>query len=127
MSEIYWEDLAEKIEGELSLDEATLKQHSEDASVFSIKPKAVLFPKNKDDVLAAIHFCRENSIPIHSWGAGTSRGGQPLGNGLVINFREHMNNILGYDEKNYTLTVAPGAFYSEVQKFLLEKKLFSIF
>ncbi len=40
---------------------------------------------------------------------------------LGVDFRKHMNRILSYDESTFELTVEPGAYYSEVQKFLKEK------
>jgi FAD/FMN-containing dehydrogenase len=116
-----WQEL--QLEGELSLAEADLQKHSEDASVHHHRPQAVAYPKTKKDLERIVAFCSNHKIPIHGWGAGTSRGGQPLGEGLVVNFRQHFNQILGFDEDKRTLTVQCGAFYSEVQKFLRAKGL----
>lgn len=118
---IPWSILAEKLGGELSLQENTRKDHAEDASMFQQMPAAVAFPRHQGDCEAILAFCSQHEISIHAWGAGTSRGGQPLGAGLVVNFRKHMNKILSFDELTGELTVEPGAYYSEVQKFLLEK------
>lgn len=119
MSEIPWASL--KLDGELQWDLATRQSYSEDASIHRRLPSAVAFPKNKSDLEAIVKFCREFDLPIHGWGAGTSRGGQPLGEGLVVNFREHWRAIKSFDESTGELTVEPGAYYSEVQKYLKER------
>lgn len=113
---IPWQEL--RLEGELSLDLAERETHAEDASVHRHLPVAVAFPKNKKDLERLIAFCRDFGVPIHGWGAGTSRGGQPLGPGLVVNFRQHLRHIVGYNAETHEITVEAGALYSEVQKFL---------
>jgi len=118
---IPWEELEARLSGELSLQENTRKDHAEDASMFQQVPAAVAFPRHQGDCEAILAFCSRHNVSIHAWGAGTSRGGQPLGPGLVVNFRKHMNRILSFDEITGELTVEPGAYYSEVQKFLQPK------
>lgn len=120
-AEIPWQLLAERLEGELSLQDADREDHAEDASMFRERPAAVAWPKNEHDCQRLVAFCLEHRVSLHPWGAGTSRGGQPLGRGLVVSFRRHMNRIVAYDETTGELTCEPGAYYSEVQKFLREK------
>ena len=116
---INWNEL----ELDLSTEESVLTQHSEDASICHVRPQAVVFPRNEEEIRKIFHFCREHKISVHGWGAGTSRGGQPLGPGLIVNFRRHMNKILHFDPKTGETTVQPGVYYSELQKFLREKGL----
>lgn len=118
---IPWETLRGRLQGELSLQAQDLNEHAEDASMFRELPLAVVWPKNGDDCQRIVAFCLEHKVSIHPWGAGTSRGGQPLGPGLVVNFRRHMNRILGFDEETFELTCEPGAYYADVQKFLRPK------
>lgn len=86
--------------------------------MFRERPAAVAFPRHVRDCQAILAFCREHAVPIHARGSGTSRGGQPLGPGLVVNFRKHMNRVLGYDAATGEIVTEPGAHYAEVQKFL---------
>lgn len=115
---IPWQELQKMVAGELSTADSDLRSHSEDASIFSVRPLAVLYPKSKQDVAAALAFCRKERVPFLAWGAGTSRGGQPLGKGLIVNFARHMNRILGFDTATGSLRVEPGATYAQVQKYL---------
>ncbi|MGE3260464.1 MAG: FAD-binding oxidoreductase [Bacteriovoracia bacterium] len=107
-----------QLDGELSLLEQDRISHSEDASVHRLVPAAVAYPRTKRDLERILAFCRLHSLPLHGWGAGTSRGGQPLGNGLTVDFRKYFHHILGFDEASQELTVESGALYSEVQKYL---------
>lgn len=118
---IPWETLKSRLQGELSLQSHDLNDHAEDASIFRELPLAVAWPANRADCETIVGFCREHKVSIHAWGAGTSRGGQPLGPGLVVSFRRHMNKILAFDEATGELTCEPGVYYSEVQKFLKAK------
>lgn len=111
-----WAELL--LEGELCLDLANREKHSEDASIHRELPLAVARPKGKADLEKIVAFCSRHRLPIHGWGAGTSRGGQPLGPGLVVDFRAHFQKILGFDEASGLLRVECGALYSEVQKYL---------
>lgn len=119
MSEHPWHEL--KIRGELTLDPKVRTQHSEDASIHRAEPLAVAYPYDREDLAEILLFCRTHRISVHPWGAGTSRGGQPLGTGLVLNFRRHWNRILGFDEATGEVRVEPGVLYSELQKFLRER------
>jgi len=118
---IPWQELSEALDGDFSTENTILLQHSEDASIFQVKPLAVAFPKNKNDIKTALTFCRNHKIPVFPWGAGTSRGGQALGKGLILNFQKHMNKILDFDKRKGLLTVEPGAYYSDVQKYLQQQ------
>lgn len=113
--------LQAELEGELSQAANILQEHSEDASIYQQIPLAVAYPKNKQDLEKILRFAREHHLPLHAWGAGTSRGGQPIGRGIVLNFRKHWNQILAYDEATGNLRIAPGVYYGEVQKFLKTK------
>ena len=119
--EIPWEKLKASLTGELSLEATDREKHSEDASMFREEPLAVAYPKHELDCQTILRFCVEQKLSLHAWGAGTSRGGQPLGRGLIVDFRRHMNRILDFDEASGELRVEPGAYYSEVQKFLRPK------
>ncbi|MCO5144256.1 MAG: FAD-binding oxidoreductase [Oligoflexia bacterium] len=119
---IDWDSLAQSLEGELSLDSKDIRAHQEDASIFQQTPTAVLYPKNTNDLKKILSFAREHKLTIHPWGVGTSRGGQPLGSGLILNFRKHWKKILSYDEASHEVTVEPGVLYSELQSYLKDKK-----
>ena len=65
----FFQELKDKIKGEVLRDEYTLGMYSTDASIYQIKPKAVVFPKDEEDVKAAVKVGSENGITILPRGA----------------------------------------------------------
>jgi FAD/FMN-containing dehydrogenase len=109
------------VEGELLLDDASRAIYSTGACMFKIIPLGILRPKNAVDVRAAMRFAAEKRIPVTARGAGTSRSGQELGAGLVLDFSRHMNRILEIHPEEMMAVVEPGAICgalnAELRKF----------
>ena len=49
-------ELKNRIKGEVLTDEETLARYSVDASIFEVKPQAVVFPKDAEDVKSLVRF-----------------------------------------------------------------------
>jgi glycolate oxidase subunit GlcD len=83
-----FEHLRSEIESPESLliDMTDQDSYFHDATEFRAVPSAILMAQCQDDIVAAVHFCRENSIPIAPRGAGTglSGGCVPTDNALVV-------------------------------------------
>jgi FAD/FMN-containing dehydrogenase len=60
--------------------------YSSDASLYRIPPMAVAFPRDHEQVAAAVLACTETGTPITARGAGTSVAGNAVGPGLVVDF-----------------------------------------
>lgn len=91
-------------------------EYSTDASNYRIPPLVVAFPKDADDVAAALAAAREFGVPITGRGGGTSCAGNSIGEGIVLDFSRHMNAILGIDPEARVARVQPGVVMSELQK-----------
>ena len=102
------QDLKNRIKGKVAVDEISRYFYSTDASVYRIQPQAVVYPKDKKDVIAVIKYANEHNIPVHARGAGSGLGGACLGPGIVIAFRRYMNKIIKIDEEDVSATVQPG-------------------
>jgi glycolate oxidase len=72
-------------------------------------PKAVVFPKNTEEVAALVKYCADNQLPFLARGAGTglSGGAIPL-NGEVIISLVRMKRLLSVDFENRRAVVQPG-------------------
>ncbi|GMB09749.1 FAD-binding oxidoreductase [Thermolongibacillus altinsuensis] len=72
-------------------------------------PKAVVFPKNTQEVAEVVKYCNENNLPFLARGAGTglSGGAIPL-NGEVIISLVRMKRLLSVDLENRRAVVEPG-------------------
>src|SRR5215207_857914 len=89
---------------------------STDASVLSVVPALIVYPRNENDIRKATRFTwqlaeRGRVIPITARGAGTDLGGAALGSGIMLVFPAHMNRILELDSKTGNVTVEPGINY----------------
>ncbi|MFF7845296.1 FAD-binding and (Fe-S)-binding domain-containing protein [Streptomyces ossamyceticus] len=79
-----------------------------DASNYRVPPRAVVFPRSADDVVAVLRACRETGIPVTARGGGTSMAGNAVGPGVVLDFSRHMNRILDIDPIARTARVEAG-------------------
>lgn len=115
-------DLQSIIHGEVATDDVSLARASRDASIFSVRPQAVVHPMNIDDIKAIVNHARKHpgvSLTVRS--GGTDMSGGALTDSLVIDMASHINSI--WDVQGSSITVEPGALYREMEKKTLAKRL----
>jgi len=116
------EEIRKFFKGEVYDDEITLKKYSRDASLFEIKPKLVIFPKDTDDLKALVKWIGENpghSVTVRA--AGSDMTGGPLNESIIADVSQHMNHadeIIGE-----SVAIQPGVFYRDFEKQTLAKGL----
>ena len=81
------------------VDEASIGMYATDASVYQIKPVAIVLPKDNKDVLLAMKIAHDHKITILPLGGGTSLAGQTVGNSMVLDFSKSLNQVLELNEK----------------------------
>ncbi|MGP4007795.1 FAD-binding and (Fe-S)-binding domain-containing protein [Streptomyces sp. 4N124] len=79
-----------------------------DASNYRVPPRAVVFPRSAEDVVAVARACRETGVPVTARGGGTSMAGNAVGPGVVLDFSRYMNRILDIDPVARTARVEAG-------------------
>ncbi|MDT0275325.1 FAD-binding and (Fe-S)-binding domain-containing protein [Blastococcus goldschmidtiae] len=89
--------------------------YSSDASIYRVLPRAVVRPRDTDEVLATLTVCRELGVPLTARGAGTSIAGNAVGTGVVLDTSRHMNQVLSLDAGARTATVQPGVVQAALQ------------
>jgi len=113
--------LQQHLMGEVMTSADALKYFSTDGSVFTKKPKIVVYPRNTSDVRKTARFTwqlaeKGHILPVTARGKGTDQAGAAIGDGVVMVFPAHMNKILELDKN--TVTVQPGAIFSKVEQTL---------
>ena len=100
------------------VDDSTRRraEYSTDASNYRVVPQVVVFPRDTDDVLAALAVARETGTPITSRGGGTSVAGNAVGTGIVLDFSRHVNRILEIDPEARTARIEPGVVMTDLQR-----------
>jgi FAD/FMN-containing dehydrogenase len=133
------DEIKKFFKGEVEDDEDILKKYSRDASVFEVRPKLVLFPKDTEDVKSIVKWVNENSarqdlaekygkLSITARSAGTDMSGGPLNESLILDFTRHMNKLIGgplpmKNNSEWEVVVQPGMFYRDFEKITLNKGL----
>ncbi len=118
-------ELQNKIKGDVLIDEVTIETYSRDASLFYVRPQAVVFPKDKNDVVNIIKYVTEKKkegmdISVSGRSAGTDIGGGSLTESIVMVFTKYMNHML---EVNKDFAIAEtGMYYKDFEKQTLKHK-----
>jgi FAD/FMN-containing dehydrogenase/Fe-S oxidoreductase len=100
-----------------SVDDSSRRraEYSTDASNYRVVPQVVVFPRDTDDVLAALDVARSAGVPVTSRGGGTSVAGNAIGTGVVIDLSRHVNRVLEIDPDARTARVEPGVILTDLQ------------
>lgn len=121
-------EIGKFFKGEVLTDEVSLEKYSRDASIFKVRPRLVVFPKDAEDLKNLTIWVKENpdySITVR--GAGSDMTGGPLGESIVADLSRHMNKI-GEIEKargdnSASIILEPGAFYRDLEKRTLDENM----
>jgi FAD/FMN-containing dehydrogenase/Fe-S oxidoreductase len=108
--------LARELGGEVAFDDYTRQLFARDASMYSIMPRAVVFPRDETDVATTISIAGEFDVPVLPRGAGTSLAGQTVGPGIVLDFSRHLNTIRHLDPEARTALVEPGVVQDQLNR-----------
>ena len=113
-----FEALSSRIDGDLLDSDLSRSLYSSGASLYRIKPRAIIQPRSTNDLVVVIQFAREHKIPITARGGGTSRTGNELGEGIVIDFSRHLNRVIDFSAEEQWVRVQPGIVLAELNQYL---------
>ncbi|MBI4086195.1 MAG: FAD-binding oxidoreductase [Candidatus Liptonbacteria bacterium] len=91
-------ELKKLMRDNFSDDSKTLDAYSVDASIFSIRPEAVVFPKDVRDIRQLVKWVIEKKkngehISLTGRSAGTDMSGGPLNDSIIVSFTKYFNRI----------------------------------
>lgn len=119
-------DIKEFFHGEVLSDDQTLAAYSHDYSIFTVRPRVVVFPKNVDDIKKLVAFAlskkgRKEQISLTPRSAGTDMTGGPLNDSVIVDFTKHFNHIKEIGSEN--AIVEPGVYFRNFEKQLKQRGL----
>jgi len=117
-------ELQARLDGDLFTDKVRLIMYSTDASDYRERPLAVVYPRHENDIRELVRFSGETGISLIPRTAGTSLAGQVVGNGIVVDMSQHMNQILEVNEEELWVRVQPGVVLDELNIALKSTELF---
>ena len=120
------EELKNIIKGEISSDEKELSIYSHDTSIFEIKPKIIIHPKDAEDIKNLVKWVADNKdhnkeLSLTARSGGTDMTGGTLNDSIILDFTAHFNRILMVGDNS--AVVEPGVFYRDFEKETLKKNL----
>ena len=120
------EEIQKFFKGDVADDEATLTKYSKDASLFLVRPKIVVYPKDSEDIMNLVKWVGEHkesdpTLSITVRAAGSCMSGGPLGESIIVDVMKYMNKEYGIE--NNEIRVQPGMFYRDFEPKTLEKGL----
>jgi len=127
-------ELKRIVKGEVVDDEATLTKYSTDASIFRIKPRVVVFPRDVEDIKEVVKFVAlrkkdDPTLSITVRSGGTDMSGGALTESIVLDVNKYLNRMkevvedpVGGGEAGYAV-VEPGMYYRDFEKETLKKGL----
>jgi FAD/FMN-containing dehydrogenase/Fe-S oxidoreductase len=90
-------------------------EYSYDASNYRVRPVAVAFPKNVDDVRTVLRACSDMGVPITARGGGTSMAGNAVGDGVVIDLSRRLTSVGTLDAGQATVWADAGVVLGELR------------
>lgn len=117
--------LNEHILGEVTSSKAVRQRFSRDASILTITPELVMFPRVTNDIRKAARFSwqlaeKGHVLPLISRGYGSDQTGAAIGHGLIVNTTAHLNSVIhiGLKDKDRFVHVQPGVNFKSLNDIL---------
>ncbi len=113
------EELKNTITGDVQNDKATIEKYSKDASLFTVTPEVVVFPKSVEDLKQLVRFVisKKDSNPTLSLtgrSAGSDMTGGPLNESIILDFTKYFKKKeINLDQME--ATIEPGVFYRDFE------------
>ena len=115
--------LADRVDGEVRFDTYTRELYATDASAYEQLPIGVVSPVSTEDVAAVMSYCAEAEIPVLPRGGGTSLAGQAVNEAVVLDFKRHMDDFVGFDPDSETARAQPGITIARLNDHLEDRGL----
>lgn len=117
-------ELEKIFKGELDTTDETREFYSHDASLFELKPQVVGFPKDAEDIKAAVRFVTEHKsqypeLNITPRSRGTDMSGGAIGESIVLDISKYMNVL--HDVTPTSAHVQPGMLFREFDLKTIEQ------
>lgn len=109
--------------GEVTADAVVREKHATDASVLSITPDIVAYPRITNDIRKITRFAwqlssKGHTLPVIARGSGSDKTGGAIGKGLIVSTTSHMNRLFEYDTKQKLIRLQPGVSVAALQSAL---------
>ena len=101
------DNLKDILQERISFSESVRNNHAKGEDAYDpVLPRAVLFPKNNEELSKILKICNEFKVPVTAYGTGTSLEGHVVGNneGFTISM-ENFNKVISINEADFDCRV----------------------
>ena len=102
----------------MRFDDLTRQLYATDASIYQIQPAGVAFPRNAQEASDVIRASANAGVSVTPRGAGTSLVGNAIGEGLIVDFSRHNQNISDLNLDKKSVRVSGGVVLDHLNAFL---------
>jgi FAD/FMN-containing dehydrogenase len=104
--------------GDIDFSKETLSSHSHDASLLSVTPALVLFPRDSKDVQIVVRSVADlkeqyRDLSLSARAAGTCMSGGSLTESVILDVSKYMQGVLSISETE--ARILPGTFYRDFE------------
>ncbi len=120
------DDLKDLLQERISFSESVRNNHAKGEDTYDpILPKAVLFPKDNEELSKILKICNQFKVPVTAYGTGTSLEGHVVGNdeGFTISM-ENFNKIISINEEDFDCRVQANVSREQLNESLKDKGVF---
>jgi FAD/FMN-containing dehydrogenase/Fe-S oxidoreductase len=103
--------------GKVLHDGPALTAYAVDASIYRVRPQAVVLVESEDDIAATVGYAVSRGIPLTPRAAGTNLTGSAIGSGIILDV-SRLNRILEVNREEKWARVQPGIVLAELNKRL---------
>lgn len=114
---------AAAVRGEVWADAIARAMYSTDASMFQIRPAAVIVPRDSADVSAAVKLAGRFGVTLAARGAASGLAGECLTEGIALDMSRRCTSIGQIDEQARTAVVEPGCVLATLNDELAGRRL----
>ena len=103
--------------GEVETSDQVIIEASHDASLFEVRPQAIVYPKDTEDVKKLVAYAsahEHEGVHLTARAAGTDMSGGPLTESVVVSFTKHFNHIKQVGD-GFAVT-EPGVYYRDFDR-----------
>ena len=120
------DNLKDLLQERISFSQSVRNNHAKGEDAYDpILPRAVLFPKNNEELSKILKICNEFKVPVTAYGTGTSLEGHVVGNeeGFTISM-ENFNKIISINEQDFDCRVQANVSREQLNEVLKDKGVF---
>ncbi len=113
--------LNEHVRGEVTTNSAVRQAMATDASVLTITPEMVVYPRTTSDIRKVARFTNQlaekgHVMPMTVRGGGTDQTGAAIGKGVIISTTAHLDTIFEVDAKQKLVRMQPGVTFGALNQ-----------